>query len=207
MSKLPPKGSKAINALKKYKHTVDEFRRIKRERRGQAPQIKITNENKQVLDKTLTMLMNNSLDIEHNISFGSLRGSGSNLSLGDKSSSSLGDSREFDRNLRRFEKKRMRKYTYDATYNHHYEPDPDEKIQKFKERRAARVISEGMLKFALALKERRQVQLRIFAKHHMRHVRVIERAFLKFLKKKHQAPIEEIYAMLQTLYQKVFIKA
>lgn len=63
-----------------------------------------------------------------------------------------------------------------------------------------------MLKFGLKIKQRRQVQLRYFAKHYRSHVKVIEEAFLKYLKKKHQTPISVIHAQLYSMYLRFAVK-
>jgi len=97
---------------------------------------------------------------------------------------------------------KRRKYSFDFSEDYIFDKEQEYKLKMFKFHRAARIIYNGMYKFWIKLRARKQVQLRYFSKHHRDSIDLIERNFIKYLRRKHKIPVDH----LRYLYQKLFLQ-
>jgi len=201
MSKLPPKTSRAIMALKKSKKMTEALTRMKNEKKGLAPLFKIDKQNKNILKETLGMLVSDSLDMQHNITY-----------------NSCGDPRGKDESLLRpstHSKRAMSKYElysnpdeisiiHPSEFDQSIELSAEDKVkyEEIRHKWALRTIMKACYRFSLKIKQRRQVMLRYFAKHYRGHINAIENAMIRYLRiKRIEARIK-----VQYLYNRVFVK-
>lgn len=140
--------------------------------------------------------MENHIDVEHNISYNSHNGNQAKPLMSQVEDKNLNKSNI----LGEINMKKPRKYSLDEEIK--LDPDKEGKLQLLKFRKAVRIISIAMLKFGLKLKERKQVLLRVFAKHHMKHVKFLDNFIKNYLDRKHQAPIDH----LKRMYEKLFVR-
>ncbi|CAI2368968.1 unnamed protein product [Moneuplotes crassus] len=191
MSDKPPRP----NRINKFKNLVSKIKQKELEQKGIiAPSIEISSKNKKILQETIDLLQGDYFSSNDSCEYNS-HGSITRKCL-------LSELHSEKKSRREKKALRRRKNTYDF-----FEDDKiDRKLRKqlniFKVKRSIRIISDAMLKFGLKKKERKQVQLRIFARDHMKSILTIQRAFMNFINKRK----DKARYHIRFYYKKLFIQ-